>query len=523
MASPAAPRIHSWLEPRARVARVAMLTLVLTLALALGTGLAGCTADPQALAPLPAFGVVTGQVLEAGRPVAARLTFRSQSDVPNNVSLEVTADSTGWYRVELPLGSYRYGARIDNWTWLGSSAEDTIRVGRSERRLDLRRGRARVTVRLPAGFDGSEAALSLRSVDFAADGRADVVADSVVLDLRLLKPDTYLMKFSPDWDHEDVYLPGVFTRFEADSLRVGLDAVSTYAGDFTGSAVTVSGRISGSWQQSHWDMTVWAHDQWGRHVAQARCAEDGSYTLRVLAPGQFRFSSACRNIEHWFGGDGYATATPYDLGPGAELAGLDFSEGGLKVRFVGPGLILDNRAVLDVVRDDGTRWLQVGGEGNPALIPNLAPGNYRLFVHGTCRLRPWQAQWYDRALDEAAATAVSVAAGAFTDVTINLEAGGVLSGTLTGRSAASDYWPAVRLHDGEGTALCGSFYPSEDGKFDIPGLPDGDYCLSLYGDTTWWYPGTADLAEAARLTISGGQALRGLTWPLPPGSKEGSR
>jgi len=478
-------------------------------------GLGACTSELTEVGPLSDIGVVEGQVREAGLPVPAFVRFSRQYAAELEAEVVVRADSTGWYRAALPLGVYRLTLTMAAGESGASGDQDTVRVGRAVRRLDIERGRARVTVRLPDLYDGPSARISLSGTGQDARAWTETRDGLAAFDLRLLPPDAYAMRLRVNSETDEFFLPGTYLVAGADTLRVGAGDVA-YEADLRDRHLSLSGRITGSWQSQGLEMMVGLESMSGRERVFAACDADGSYRLDVLVPEPLRLFSTCALITRWYGGPSGSTATVFNVQPGDHLTGLDMTEGSLRLRFEGPGDLLDNAAQF-ALRDESGRMLTLSRpEGNPTVVPNLAPGSYRLYIFGHCRSEPWQPQWYEGAADEADAQPVVIEAGGIRDLTIGLLPGGTISGMITATSGAPPYWISLTLRDGDGEPLCDRTSYVEEGRLLLEGLADGTYYLSLlWPGATWWYPGTSDFAEAVPLTIVDRGAVTGLVWPLP--------
>lgn len=480
---------------------------------------AGCAPDPGDPGPVSSYGVIEGYVLECGAAVPSLLEFTPRNSAQVDAQLRVTPDSTGWYRAELPVGEYRVRVRptVDQDPSIYVSSEaDSVRVGRAVRRRDFPRGRAQVAVRLPDSFEGATASLTLYRQGTSVELAAPVVAGLAAYDLRLVPQQGYVMRmylggFAASW-----YLPGTHLIVQADSLHIGAAPV-TYETDTRSRHARLEGRVTGSWQQSGEPMEVHAYAPGQQRRGIAACGPDGAFGLDLIAPVFARVSAVCGGVERWYGGASYATASWLELAPGQVAAGVEMREGGLRLRFEGPGLLVDNVGNVVLVHPDGTRQPLYLGQENPALVPNLAAGDYRLHVLGACERDPWVPQWYDGAAEEEDASTLTVVEGAFTDATIHQVAGGVLRGRFVGDPDLASASRHLRIYRGDGTPLCGESAYFWDGSFSWPGLPDGDYLLGTTASgNTWWFPGTWDQAAAGRITIVDGGAVEGLAWLVPP-------
>lgn len=478
----------------------------------------GCTSGPGEPGPDSSYGAIEGYVLECGTAVPSVLDFTPRNAANVDARARVTPDSTGWYRVELPVGDYRVTVRMVGeqvWSTYTSSESDTVRVGRSVRRRDFQRGRALVAVRLPASLEGSTVSVLLYRPGISVELNTNVVDGLAVCDLRLVPMQSYVMRLNPGGSGAWFFLPGTHLIADADSLRVGASPV-THESDTRGRFARLEGRVTGSWQATAQSMEVHAYAPGQARRAAVGCDADGSFRLDLIAPVYVRLVTRCGGVDRWFGGASYATATWHQLEPGQVVAGLEMREGGLRLRFDGPGSLVDNVGTVALVHPDGTR-LQVSlGPANPALLSNLAAGDYRLQLLGGCALDPWVPQWFDGAVEEADALPLTVVEGAFTDATIRQEAGGVLRGAFVGDPDVEFEPRHISLYRGDGTPLCGGSFLFWSGFFEWPGLADGEYLLGTrVSGETWWFPGTWELDAAERLTIVDGGTVAGLAWLVP--------
>ena len=475
---------------------------------------------PDEAIVLSGYGVVEGRVLECGLPVTATLSFRALADGRVETRAEAMTDTTGWYRAELPLGDYEVDLRttVEELLYMDTySHADTVRVGRAVRRRDFQRGRVRAEIRLPERLEGRNATLRLTRQEGYASGRAAVVDGVATFDLRLVPRLDFVMRLSPGDGGDQFLLPGTFLVAGADSVHVG-GAPVDYAADVRGRYARVEGRVTGSWQDSGMSMFVSAMSAAGVTRNRVECAPDGSFALELIAPDFVRLKSSCGSVSRWFGGSTAGASPLHSLVPGQVIQGIDLREGGLRLRFEGPGHLADNVGTIELVHADGTRQSFDPGTTNPVLLPNLEAGEYRLRIPGCCERNPWRTQWYDRVVDEADALPLTVFEDAFTDATVRQEAGGALRGTFVGDDASVIAGFHVRVHEADGSLVCGEYdtYWTQGADFGWPGLADGDYLLStlLYGQT-WWYPGTFLQGEAGVLTIEGAGTVEGLIWRLP--------
>lgn len=291
----------------------------------------------------------------------------------------VSADSLGWYRAELPVGVYRASVSLSRNANYSDNL-DTVSVGRAVRRKDFPRGRARVTVALPSELAGTETSLRLQNGNFRADVRADVIDSLAVFDFRLLPPIAFTMRLTTGNDRSDVLLPGTYDAEQADSLRVGTGDVAHYA-DMRPMHILISGHVMGSWTLGSAEMWVAAVMPFGAIRSDVMCEPDGSFRIHLFAPERIRFRSRCNNVDQWFGGNRFHTATPYDLQAGDHLTDLLLVEGGLRIRTErADQLVFDRSAEVQLVVCRRPHAVLLDPES--AAVPDLEPRRRQLSSQG---------------------------------------------------------------------------------------------------------------------------------------------
>lgn len=481
-------------------------------------GLGACMSELPQVDPSSSVGVVEGRVLEGGLGVPAYVDFRDETG-PTYNALRVTADSTGWYRAELPIGLYSMRVGIAGPGTYFAADNDTILVGRCVRRRDFDRGRGHITLTLPSALERDYVRLNLTGVRNRAAGETRVKDGRAEFDLRLLPRTSYVMRVSIGFDMAEFYLPSTYVSADGDSLDVTTGAAE-YSVDLREHHASISGRVTGSWQGSGDDMQVQVTTTGGRSISEVTCSDDGSYLVDILVPEPVKVRSVCRYVENWYGGTSLASATVLDLQPGLDVTGVDLAVGALKILFDGPGDLVPGYHAFVLRREDGSE-MAMRTYGNPVRVQNLPEGRYHLRVDGFCVDEPWQPQWYDGAADVDGSVPLDVVVGTTRELTMVLRSGGSILGRFEGETDNDWNSHAVFVHDGAGAAVCSEPLYMYYGAFSLDGLPDGDYCLSLGSrGQPYWYPGTFVLAEATRLTISGGNAITDLLW-LRPGKAVG--
>jgi hypothetical protein len=509
---------------RRRIPAPAPAAILVALA-ALALLAAGCAEELPPVGSLSDIGVVEGRITECGLPLAAQVRFENSSEGPVNTSVTVQADSTGWYHAELPLGRYYYRLRYGGSTAPANSTIDTVAVGRVVRRLDLARGRAQVTLSLPAEVESVAVAVKLQGTIRRADGGlasyhassgASLEGETATCDVRLLRPARYALSLDCQSGPWDIVIPQPGSATTPDTLRVGLEDVARYSVDFRPRYATLAGRVSGcpgvdpdSYQVELWNLT-------GNRIAAAFCRDDGTYRLAALNPEPAHLRVQHDYADLWYGGYTQTTADVIALTPGARLDGFELASGGMRLRFHGPGDWLDNSADVALIDPLGN-WHQVHNyyEGD-LIIGNLLPGVWRLRILGGCGGESWQPQWWQDAADQASATPLMIVAGERLDLDITLETGGTVRGAFVRRSDEWFWGAEVVLHDLDGARSCWRARGYTNDGFEFTGVADGTYLLGMYlNSLPWWYPGTWERSQAQAVTVTGSGLVEGLAWTLP--------
>lgn len=486
--------------------------------------LVSCTGEIGPDAALREVGAVEGYALVAGRGeslkiVASLLTAGNYYDYTDEVMAETWSDSTGWYRLEVPAGRYILDTRSTAGGSTIRSKPDTVQVTPHVLRHDLRRGLARVRVRVPPAWEGRSCSLRLETAtrydcngyDRVEDGWAD-------FEYRAVEPGPYLLEFSGP-NGGDFFLPGSLTETGADTLTVGLETAVSYEGDFTETYATISGRVTGSWQLAPvQSLSVAAYTTESRQVSFDDCGPDGSFEIVLAIPQDVRLLFYCGGASRWHGGLTFATATNFALQAGDRITGIDVVEGGLEIWLDGPGVMTHHDVDLEVCDEAGNVLMSQSAWHNPIRIGNLLPGRVLLRLDGICERQTWAGQWFDGAASPADATPIEVVAGERRRLDVSLTPGGSIAGAVREADGASPGPVQVTVCDDRGEPLCEQWSYFSGGIFSFVGLADGDYFLKALTDegSPWWYPGANAFEGAVAVGIVGHAAVTGLSWTLPP-------
>jgi hypothetical protein len=504
---------------RAAVLRAALAASLTALLL-----LAACTGEPGTDDLLYEAGAVEGYVLAAGLGVASDINALSLDEgvtgwSPSRIQAQTRTDSTGWFRLELPTGRYSLDVDVLGNEFDVHSRPDTVLIGPSVLRHDLRRGLAKIRLLLPQEWEGQACRLQLDGESYN-DGsvRVDVVQGWTEFVIPAVSPGAYSMRLTAPASAAAIYLPGTPDPAAADVLVVGIDAVAAYERDFTDSYVTVSGRVTGSSQvEPRLWVAVYAYTDGLRTVAAVDCDDDGRYQLVLPVPLVVSLRFSCGSGEQWYGGDTYGTAARIALQAGDRVTGIDLVESGLEVALHGPGDFLYRTVRIWVCDEAGTllRFLQT--TSNPTRIGLLRPGRVLVRLDGVCDEQTWAGQWFDGAASPSGATPLDLVAGERRRLDVVLAEGGRIDGRVLEADGLYQGSIQVELCDDRGEPWCGWPRYADEGRFTFTGLADGEYFLRVELDDgdRWWYPGTYEFAAAAAVGIVDHGVVTGLTWTLP--------
>ncbi len=250
---------------------------------------------------------------------------------------------------------------------------------------------------------------------------------------------------------------------------------------------------------------------------------DGSYSIRWLAPGQYRVG---------FSGQGYVSEY-YDDQPSWGAAQLVTVIAGATTSGIDAGLAIGAWITGRVTKDDGgapvvgaTVLAGIGsdfvhsaqtGDDGWYVLTGLPPGDYRVQVV----TEGFVDEFYDDARAFADAQVIPVtAASTTTDIDFGLAAGGSISGTVTLDSTGAAVEQAcVAASPADATGqLYVDCYP-EDGQYTITGLPADDYVVEVISLATpalrfEFYDDVTDQADATPITVAAGAAVDDIDFGL---------
>lgn len=158
-----------------------------------------------------------------------------------------------------------------------------------------------------------------------------------------------------------------------------------------------------------------------------------------------------------------------------------------------------------IISDGRKRWTQIAGttsrEDGTFRIANLHPGRYYVSVHSLTRGRTLEdinaanpmgyplSVYYPAAPDRASAAPIDIAAGQHVEIqfALGLQPVFKVSGEVGGWTKGQSVNIRLLSSTGEDIGLPGRFYPG-DGRFEMQGVPAGNYRLEARGENTGEQP-----------------------------------
>jgi hypothetical protein len=395
-------------------------------------------------------------------------------------------------------------------------------------RCDLIRGQARVRIRMPGDLNGESCELTIRSSHaFDFDSQTLHVRDGLLdFHFPILRPQSYTMGLEPAGSTSTLYLPGSYDPDEAETVEIGAEEPVIVEASFEQSYGSISGSVTGSWQEASVGrpyLDAFSADS--TRVARVWCEADGAFRVPLLIAEPVRLLTQCQGLKQWVGGATFAEAQVFPLDPGDRITGVSVVECGLLVWLEGPGALSQHQASIRLIDAAGHTFEPLNYSSNPIPVCNLAPGEYRLLVHGYCDGESWASQWYDGAESPSAATPIELEPGELRTVTLHLVEGG----GIQGRVLNSDGQPLdryyLRICDADGEPLCGQWQSVTDGEFSCSGLANGDYYLAARTTSSaeaCWYPGMSEFERATPIEIRDHGIVTGIEW-IAGGAQEVAR
>lgn len=490
--------------------------------------LVSCESESLPFCPIYKVGAVEGSIMFSGEGVSTKVWARAQEGPRSGQLINQTvSDSTGMYRIELPLGLYRIQVRPSSGNSISPAPYDTIRIIPAIKRLDFQFGQAEINVAMPPELNGKSITLSVTdSSDRDYSSWARVRNGLWQNTISFLPLGTYSMSMSLPGNSDDIYLPGTFDSQAADSLVVTAESTALYEADFSNQYASISGHVTGSWQE--------ADDGWARikaytdgysNLSSITCSNDGSFQYDYMFPQAVRLMVDIGGVTQWIGGDSFFSATRFDLQPGDRITDISVIESGIQIQLNGPGYFNNHDAALLLVDEYGNTVYWGTTYDGSFSVCNLQPGQYYLQVDGFCYNEIWQPQWYDGSETLEDATPFILGEGELQTGEINLVEGGGIQGEVVTFNGQSIPYMTILIVDAHGDPLClensGYFRRWDGGSIDFKGLADGDYYLAVHQSSgPWWYPGKWTFEAATPIKIADHSTVDIGNWALPDYSKE---
>lgn len=501
-------------------ASAALLAALLMAGLLVGS----CGNETPTVCDLEGLGVLEGYVYELGQGVPVEISIIALEGPQSGRRVQrAVSDSTGWYHVELATGLYELQVETRESPSASSEMFDRIRVLPRVFRFDLFRGKAQVRIDLPDDLEGETFHVRLFNMDTRSRiAWAKVTNGWLVVDFPLVVPGSYVMELAGGGLAITELLPSARRPEDADLLVVGTESLAVYEIDFQDSYSTISGSLTGSWQLADPDrrpsIDIFAPDS--TKIGRGPVESDGTFTCAFTHPQTVRLMASYDYLSRWFGGDSMATATVFDVQPGGRITGVDMVGSGIQVQLDGPGELAFYAPTITVRDENGREQHPELYSDNPFWVCNLAPGRHYLKVEGFCNDERYATQWFGGGASLESAAPIDLAAGELRSITMVLQEGGRISGTLLRADGTTPYTVDFGLFDAEGTPLCDRYDQwrgFDEGQYHFRGLADGAYHLAvqLMYDEPWWYPGTLDFDQAEAIVIENLEPVTELDWKLP--------
>jgi len=482
------------------------------------------------------LGTVEGYVTGGGLPVEASLSLIPLDSDLEGDSYSVRADSTGFYTATVPAGDYLLAAwhfsTKNYYTSDGSVGRedeaDTVTIGGSVRRVDLRAGAATVLLSVPETLQGVPLYCRVgvwngaRFNSYAGD-QGDSVGSGRQFTFPFVPAGNYSFKIRVDRGAE-VWLPPSWSPESADSLRIEAGATSAYEATLIDPAI-IRGSVTGSWQEfPDRYPRVGLYDADSTEIMYKSLSSDPEYEFLLPAAASVRIRVKIGSISRWVGGTGFASATVYDLQSGDIVTGADLEESGIVCYLDYPGPIGGIKAGFRLVDADSVLLgseSSLGGDGeNPFFVSNLIPGTYFLYLDRGWSHQPWYSNWFDGAESFSEATAITIEEGGEVKrITAHLADGGRITGRVlryNGDPALGIRLTTLRIDEPWQDEFA-AYSDHSDGSYEIVGLSNGDYLVgvsSYYYSITSWYPGEFDPALADTIRIVNHGIVSGIEWPV---------
>jgi len=502
----------------------------------------GCDDPVDLCGPQVPAGRIQGQVRTGGLPIDAEiLATRIVEDVEIESKFRAEPDDDGFYDLDVPAGRYVVQLRIDGWRarydyaasglGYGNIPPDTVLVDGAHSPIKINFDLGGLTLRfdLSDDLDGQWGEVVLHRREeieaekretFVDGGDAEIVNGLLEVQIAGVLPGEYQVQIVIS-NGEQFWMPGTRDQAESPWYEVVVDSVVSLESGLTAPPARIEGRIAGAWLDMgldaepelsivNLDSTVITRPR--------RVEEDGTFAIDICLPGPVKIQVTQKGIEQWIGGPSFDEATVYSLQSGQTISDIELLQSGIHFYVSAPeGYVGEARFQL---YDPVSLNLLASPYPSSAysahiVIPNLWPGDFLILVSkeewslgSIC----WKPQWFDRATGPEQARTISITtAGEVVGLDLVLELGGVISGRVMDEEGSSGFHRLVLTPADEFSAWGNHYSLAWLGKYDIQGLPDGDFKVGVLPPHQYmvdplpsgiiWYPGTSDWETAGIIEI----------------------
>ncbi|WP_341977100.1 carboxypeptidase regulatory-like domain-containing protein [Microbacterium sp. LWO13-1.2] len=389
---------------------------------------------------------------------------------------------------------------------------------------------ATITGHVTREGDGSPVAFAsifVNSTDFTKNGVGftDENGDYAVSGL---KPGEYTVRFATEtigggllseyWDGaQDRSSAQRITLTDGETIN-GIDATLQQGGSISG---RVTQESDGAPQSG---VTVYfSPNSLSLAPATARTAEDGTYRVDALVPGEYmvRFDAPTGSLadEFWDGAHDQQSATRVQVIAGEETPGIDASLVGGATISGQVTTAADGSAVSGSVSasSDGGGYVSAPINPDGSYSLSVGPGTYSVqFSSYDSRVL---SEYWENARTQAEATAITVVPGQSLTLSAQLDAASAITGVvlIDGAPLADAIVEAWR--DGQNVGMA---YANMDGEYELM-LPAGTYTVSAWGssyDATYakqYYDSADTASEATAVTLGSDADRTGVDFDLAVG------